>query len=234
MSELAPVLMVLGTASSVDKSTLVAGLCRMLSRHGLTCRALQSGEHVQQRGRLQRRWRNWPSTVRAGHRCQRRGDGGHESNPAETPGRSQSGCRSRSRAGRAERRGVLEFASRGSGRWSSTLWTDCGEVTILSVVEGAGSPDEINLRDIVNMRVALYAQADVLLVADIDRGGAFAALLGTWQWLAPDERALVRGFILNRFRGDAALLAPGPTSLESRTGVPVVGVVPYLNDLRLP
>jgi adenosylcobyric acid synthase len=72
-----------------------------------------------------------------------------------------------------------------------------------------------------------------LLVADIDKGGAFAALLGTWQWLEPAERALVRGFILNKFRGDARLLAPAPELLEERTGVPVLGVVPYVEDLRL-
>jgi adenosylcobyric acid synthase len=84
------------------------------------------------------------------------------------------------------------------------------------------------------MRVALHAQADVLVVADIDRGGAFAALLGTWEWLAAEERALVRGFVLNKFRGDAALLAPGPSLLEARTGVRVVGVVPYVSDLALP
>jgi adenosylcobyric acid synthase len=106
----------------------------------------------------------------------------------------------------------------------------------LVIAEGAGSPAEINLRarDLVNMRVALHARADVLLVADIDRGGAFAALLGTWEWLAREERALVRGFILNKFRGDATLLAPAPALLEERTGVPVIGVVPYVDRLTLP
>jgi adenosylcobyric acid synthase len=105
----------------------------------------------------------------------------------------------------------------------------------LIVAEGAGSPAEINLRDrdVVNMRVARYANADVILIADIDKGGAFAALLGTWEWLDPAERALVRGFILNRFRGDPALLAPAPALLEQRTGVPVLGVIPYIEDLRV-
>ncbi|WP_345466659.1 cobyric acid synthase [Deinococcus carri] len=103
------------------------------------------------------------------------------------------------------------------------------------VIEGAGSPAEVNLRssDIVNMRVAREAQASVLLACDIDRGGAFAHLLGTWHCLTPEERALLRGFILNRFRGDPRLLAPAPEWLEQQTGVPTVGVVPML-DIPLP
>jgi adenosylcobyric acid synthase len=103
------------------------------------------------------------------------------------------------------------------------------------VIEGAGSPAEINLRDgdIVNMAVALEAAAPVLLCCDIDRGGAFAHLLGTWHCLSESERDLLAGFLLNRFRGDASLLAPGPDWLEERTGVPTLGVVPWL-DVPLP
>ena len=83
------------------------------------------------------------------------------------------------------------------------------------VIEGAGSPAEINLkeRDIVNMRVAMAAQANCLLVTDIDRGGAFAHLYGTHQLLQPEEQNLIKGFVLNKFRGDASLLAPGPDML---------------------
>jgi adenosylcobyric acid synthase len=101
----------------------------------------------------------------------------------------------------------------------------------LVVIEGAGSPAEINLAasDIVNMRVADAADAPVLLVTDIDRGGAFAHLYGTWALLEPRHRARLRGFVLNRFRGDATLLAPGPELLHARTGVPTIGVVPWLD-----
>ena len=100
----------------------------------------------------------------------------------------------------------------------------------LVVIEGAGSPAEVNLRatDIVNMRVALECGADVYLVADIDRGGAFAHLLGTWMCLEPAERALIRGFVLNKFRGDPALLGNAMDWLEERTGVPTVAIVPML------
>lgn len=103
------------------------------------------------------------------------------------------------------------------------------------VIEGAGSPAEINLkdRDIVNMRLAGWADAPVILVADIDRGGAFAAIVGTLELLTPAERARVRGFVINKFRGDVALLKSGLDWLEARTGKPVLGVVPYLPELGL-
>ena len=96
------------------------------------------------------------------------------------------------------------------------------------VIEGAGSPAEINLHasDIVNMRVARHAGANCLLVTDIDRGGAFAHLYGTWALLPQEERALLRGFVLNKFRGDAALLAPAPRMLQELTGVPTVATIP--------
>jgi adenosylcobyric acid synthase len=96
------------------------------------------------------------------------------------------------------------------------------------VIEGAGSPAEVNLRqsDIVNTRVARECQAAVYLVADIDRGGAFAHLLGTWMCLAPEERSLFKGFILNKFRGDPRLLGNAMDWLQERTGVPTVAIIP--------
>ncbi|MES2635599.1 MAG: cobyric acid synthase [Pseudomonadota bacterium] len=104
------------------------------------------------------------------------------------------------------------------------------------VIEGAGSPAEINLSssDIVNMRVAQHANARCLLVTDIDRGGAFAHLYGTWALLPPEQRALIDGFVLNKFRGDAALLAPGPEMLEQLTGIPTVATLPMWRDHGLP
>ncbi|KAF1006388.1 MAG: Cobyric acid synthase [Pseudomonas fluorescens] len=103
------------------------------------------------------------------------------------------------------------------------------------MVEGAGSPAEINLRanDIANMGFAEAVDCPVLLVADINRGGVFAHLVGTLELLSPSEQARVRGFIINRFRGDIALLQPGLDWLEARTGKPVVGVLPYVMDLHL-
>ncbi len=105
----------------------------------------------------------------------------------------------------------------------------------LVLVEGAGSPAEINLRagDIANMGFAEAVDCPVILIADIDKGGVFAHLVGTLELLSASEQARVKGFVINRFRGDIALLKPGLDWLEQRTGKPVLGVLPYLMDFHL-
>jgi adenosylcobyric acid synthase len=103
------------------------------------------------------------------------------------------------------------------------------------ILEGAGSPAEINLKqhDIANMRMAQIADAHCLLVGDIDRGGVFASLLGTFELLEPEEREMVRGFVINKFRGDASLLEPGIHMIEDRVQKPCLGIIPYLRSLML-
>jgi adenosylcobyric acid synthase len=103
------------------------------------------------------------------------------------------------------------------------------------LLEGAGSPAEINLKshDIVNIRMAIAAEAPCLLVGDIDRGGVFASLLGTLELLDSAERSHIRAFIINKFRGDVSLLMPGIRMIEDRIGIPCAGVVPYLKSLGL-
>ena len=109
-----------------------------------------------------------------------------------------------------------------------------GEYDVV-IMEGAGSPAEINLKahDIVNMRMAEAAGAACLLVGDIDRGGVFASLLGTVELLEPCERARLRGFVVNKFRGDPGLLEPGIEMIARRIRLPCAGVVPFLPDLGL-
>lgn len=106
-----------------------------------------------------------------------------------------------------------------------------GQEFDLVVCEGAGSPAEINLkhRDLTNMRVAKHLNAPTVLVADIDRGGVFAHIVGTLELLDEDERALIKGFIINKFRGQREILQPGLDWLEERTGIPVIGVLPWLD-----
>ncbi|MBQ7586112.1 MAG: cobyric acid synthase [Desulfovibrionaceae bacterium] len=127
-------------------------------------------------------------------------------------------------------------------RPKSKLWQKVKEAYLslscdfdLMLLEGAGSPAEINLRrsDIVNMRMAKWAKAKVLLVADIDRGGAFAALVGTMQLLRSCERNLVAGYILNKFRGDPSLLGKALKRVETLTGKPFWAIMPYVKDLQL-
>ncbi len=106
----------------------------------------------------------------------------------------------------------------------------CFEVVVL---EGAGSPVEINLaeHDLTNLRMAHHADASIVLVADIERGGVFAQIVGTWELLEPDDRARVVGFIINKFRGDPTLLDSGLEFLEAKTGVPVLGVLPFRAEM---
>lgn len=108
-----------------------------------------------------------------------------------------------------------------------------GEEFDLLVCEGAGSPAEINLkhRDLANMRVAKYLNASTILVVDIDRGGAFAHVVGTLELLEPNERALIKGIVINKFRGQRSLLDSGIAWLEKRTGIPVIGVIPWIDNI---
>jgi adenosylcobyric acid synthase len=226
----ARVIMVQGTASGVGKSLLCTALCRIYARRGLHVRPFKAQNMSNNaavtttRGEIGRA--QWLQAVAA------RAEPDVRMNPvllkplADT--RSDVVVLGRSRPELS----ALPWHDRRDALWPHVTHALDGlrEDADVVVVEGAGSPAETNLRrsDIVNMAVARYASSPVIVAADIDRGGAFASLFGTWSLLEPADRALVRGFLLNRFRGDASLLHPAPDDLARRTGVPVLGVVPHV------
>lgn len=222
----AKTILLLGTASGVGKSTLAIGLCRLLRRRGLRvapfkAQNLSDNAHCLADGRRMAR-----SQAISAAAC------GLAPQPDMNPVLlipHHGGCEAVVDGLPAERFDTQ--TCRAAARRAYDRLAACYDVV---VAEGAGSPTELNLRagDIVNMDFALYARCPVLLVADIRRGGAFAALYGTLALLAPEERALVKGLIVNDFYGDPASFGEGRRLLEERCGVPVLGVIPHL-DLRL-
>jgi adenosylcobyric acid synthase len=229
-------LMVQGTASSVGKSLLVAGLCRRFARQGVRVAPFKA-QNMSNNAAV------CPDGAEIGRAqalqalaC------GIEPSATMNPillkpqGDSTSQVVVRGRALGAY--SARDYQTR--KRTWLPLVRECIEELRASyelvVIEGAGSPAEVNLRknDIVNMRTAELAEAPVLLVGEIDRGGVFAQLIGTLALLRPAERARVRGLVVNKFRGDPTLFESGVRFLEQRTRRPVLGVVPYLRDLRLP
>lgn len=226
----ARVLMVQGTASYAGKSLLVAALCRLFAREGLRVAPFKA-----QNLSLNACVTPGGGEIGVAQAVQAHAAGiapSVEMNPVlvkpEPGGRAQVVVLGRVRSGPPDRTHLWRAITRSLDTLRSRY--------DLVVLEGAGSPAEINLRrqDLANMRVARYAGAPVLIVGDIDRGGVFASLIGTVELLRQDERALVRGFVINKLRGDPAALRPGIAALEARTGRPVLGVLPYIPGCRLP
>lgn len=228
--------MVQGTASSVGKSLIAAALCRIFARRGLrvvpfkaqnmsnNAAALPDGGEIGRAQYLQAlAARTIPSP---------------DMNPIllkpETDAKSQVIVLGK----RWETLGARDYYRSKPQLWDvvKAAYRRLADAADLVVIEGAGSPAEINLAesDMVNMAMARFAEAPVILVADIDPGGVFAQVVGTLALLKPEDRARVKGVLINKFRGDKKLLEPGLVMLEQLTGVPVLGVVPMLNDLDLP
>lgn len=231
----AQTLMIQGTTSDAGKSTLVSGLCRVLYRRGVAVAPFKP----------QNMALNSAVTIDGGEigraqavQAQACGLEPHtDMNPVLLKPNSNTGAQVIIQ-GRVLRdmnaatyhdykpqamRAVLESYYRLANRYGCVI------------VEGAGSPAEINLRqgDVANMGFAEAVDCPVILVADIDRGGVFAHLVGTLALLSESERGRVKGFVINRFRGDIALLQPGLDWLQQHTGKPVLGVLPYLHGLHL-
>lgn len=226
--------MVVGTGSHAGKTVIAAALCRIYARRGLrvapfkaqnmalnSCVTPEGGEI----GRAQ------------AYQAAAAGVEPHvDMNPILLKPSSREGCQVVLMGRPVGHMGVREyhmFQPRAWPRVTSAL-ARLRAANDLVVIEGAGSTAEVNLRDqdIVNMRVAVHAGCPAVLVGDIDRGGVFASFVGTVELLLPEERELLRGFVINKFRGDSTLLDRGLDVLRERTGVPTLGVVPYLGDWR--
>ncbi|TBV07060.1 cobyric acid synthase [Phytopseudomonas dryadis] len=235
MNRLGATLMVQGTTSDAGKSTLVTALCRWLRRQGVSVAPFKP----------QNMALNSAVTADGGEigraqavQAQAAGLAPHtDMNPVLLKPNSDTGAQ-------------VIIHGQAIGNMDAVAYHDYKQVAREAVlashrrlsaahrvvmVEGAGSPAEINLRanDIANMGFAEAVDCPVILIADIDKGGVFAHLVGTLELLAPSEQARLKGFVINRFRGDIALLQPGLDWLEQRTGKPVLGVLPYLMDFHL-
>lgn len=226
MNRLRP-LMVLGCSSNAGKSLVVTGVCRWFARQGVDvapfkAQNMSNNARVVDGGEIG--VAQWLQAGAAGI------EPTVDMNPVLL--KPEADTRSQVIVSGVARRDLTDmpWRSRGPHLWPA-MAEAYGRVHAaheLVVLEGAGSPAEINLSDLVNNRMLEHADASALLVADIDRGGAFAHLLGTWTLVPESTRQRLSGFILNRFRGDASLLEPAPSQIAARTGMRHVGVLPMM------
>jgi len=225
--------MIQGTGSHVGKSVIVAGLCRALRNRGIraapfkpqnmsnNAAATADGGEIGRAQALQARAAGLPPTVHM--------------NPVLLKPETDRGCQVILRGRRAGRLESGRYADR--ARYAPLVaesFAITGRSADIVIVEGAGSAAEVNLRggDIANMGFAEAADVPVILCGDIDRGGVIASLVGTHAVLPPAENARIKGFLVNKFRGDPALFASGIKVIEERTGWPPLGVIPWFEDAR--
>ena len=228
-------LMIQGTGSGVGKSVLCAALCRIFFQDGLRTAPFKSqnmslNSFVTRDG-LEMARSQVVQAEAAGV------EPNADMNPLLLKPSSDTGCQVILNG-----KVIGDYTAAQYGRYQRDIWPQIkaayhrlASTHDVVVIEGAGSPAEVNLkdRDFVNMRTAEMADAPVVLAADIDRGGAFASIVGTLELLEPHERKRIKGFIINKFRGDISLLNPGIDFLFKRTGVPVLGVVPFFRDIYI-
>lgn len=232
----AKAIQICGTGSGVGKSVLVAGLCRIFLQDGYKVAPFKAQNMAlnsfvtKERGEIGR------AQVMQAEACGI--EPGVDMNPVLIKPSSDTGAQVIVRgkpAGNMHARAYIKYKHRLRKvvHGSFDRLTEKYEIVVM---EGAGSPAEINLKahDIVNLKMAEYAKAPVILAGDIDNGGVFAWIVGTLELLNKKERAQVKGIIINKFRGDKALLKPAIDFLQKRAGIPVLGVVPYFKNIKLP
>ncbi len=231
-----PAIMFLGTGSDVGKSVLVAALCRVLLQDGVRVAPFKAqnmslNSYVTRDGGEMGR-----AQVVQAQAC--RLDPDVRMNPVLLKPSSDVGSQvivNGKVAGNMDVTNYIQFKAKILEQVHKSYDQLALDFDAL-VLEGAGSPGEVNLKshDIVNMRMAQYADAKVLLAGDIDRGGVYASFIGHLEVMSEWERDLLAGFMVNRFRGDASLLDDAHRYIYDRTGYPILGVIPFLNDLGLP
>jgi len=236
MSHKAKALMILGTASDVGKSVIAAGLCRIFYRAGIRVAPFKAqnmslNSYVTPDGREI----GWAQAAQA-KACGI--EPGADMNPVLLKPVSGLGSQVILQGKVYGNMGVRDYYALKKKIWHKVKesYLRLEREFSLIVLEGAGGAAEINLRehDIANFRMAEFADAPVLLAGDIERGGVFASLAGTLDLIRPRERSRVKGLIVNKFRGDPTLLKTGIEFLERRTGIPVLGVIPYYDGISIP
>lgn len=228
--------MVQGTASGVGKSWIATGLCRLYARRGLRVLPFKA-QNMSNNAAPARSPVGWGEIGRA-QAAQAEAAGVEptvDMNPVLIKPNGAGSAQLIVGGHPVGPDAPRESAARSAWMWDAitSAWARVAAEADVVVLEGAGSPAEINLRatDLANMRMAHHADARVLLVGDIDRGGVFASLYGTVALLEPADRARLHGLVINRFRGDPARLRPGLAPLEALCGLPVLGVVPHRRDI---
>ncbi len=226
--------MIQGTGSGVGKSLIVAGLCRIFSNQGINVAPFKAQNMAlnsfitREGGEIGRAQAYQAEAARV--------EPSVAMNPVLLKATGESGCQVILNGRVHGNMGAKEYYAYKQHAWTAVTeaYDRLSRQHDLIIIEGAGSPAEINLADdeVVNMSIARYARAPVILVGDIDKGGVFASLYGTIALLDGDAN-YIKAFIINKFRGDLSILQPGLDMIREKTGRPVLGVIPYLGDLGL-
>ncbi len=221
--------MVQGTGSGVGKSVLAAALCRIFARRGYRVAPFKAQNMSLNSGVTSQGEEMGRAQILQAQAAFTEPDS--RMNPVLLKPEADTRCQVVVRGKVWDTLQASSYYRRGGDLWPVVVDSlrSLGRDFDLVIIEGAGSPAEINLRhvDIVNMRVAREVNASVILVGDIEKGGVFASLYGTWALLAESERNLIKGFLINKFRGDASILRPGLEEIERLTSIPVIGVLPF-------
>lgn len=231
-----PALMLQGTCSDAGKSVLTAAFCRILLQDGYDVAPFKAQNMALNSGVTAPGGEMGRAQMVQAEAC--RLDPDARMNPVLLKPHSEKGAQVIVLGHATGNQEAREYFTSKRKLWPivQNAYDSLAAEHEVMVLEGAGSPGEINLKsaDIVNMNMARHARASVLLTGDIDRGGVYASFLGTWMTFTREEKSLLSGFLVNKFRGDASLLGPAHDYMLQRTGIPVVGTIPMIRALNIP